>query len=49
MKIFEEQKNMQRNQEVILLEASHRLVLIEGQKEMAWRFKAIQEKWRNLQ
>jgi len=35
---------MQRNQEVILLEASHRLVLSEGQKEIARRLEAMQEK-----
>jgi len=34
------------NQEVILLEAPHRLALIEGQKEMVRRLEAVQEKWR---
>ncbi len=33
-----------RSQEVILLEVSHRLALIEGQKEIAWRLIAVQEK-----
>lgn len=36
-----------RSHEVILLEVSHRLALIEGQKEIAWRLEAMQEKWRN--
>jgi hypothetical protein len=36
-----------KNHEVILLEVSHRLALIEGQKEIAWRLEAMQEKWRN--
>ncbi len=33
-----------RSQEVILLEVSHRLALIEGQKEIARRLEAAQEK-----
>jgi len=37
-----------RSQEVILLEASHRLELIEAQKEIAWRLEAMQEKWRKI-